>query len=71
MAHQDNSPATAPWITFRPEIKVLDCTIRERFRAGTHTIYIGEVQAHGIPRPEGQPLVYWNRGYRHFVGGEG
>ena len=47
----------------------LDCTIRHRFPAGSHTVYVGEVQAHGIPRPEAQPLVYWNRGYRHFIRG--
>jgi flavin reductase (DIM6/NTAB) family NADH-FMN oxidoreductase RutF len=42
----------------------LDCTIYSRHDAGTHTIYIGEVQASGVPRPDESPLVYWNRGYR-------
>jgi flavin reductase (DIM6/NTAB) family NADH-FMN oxidoreductase RutF len=42
----------------------LDCTIYERFPAGTHHIYVGEVQATGAPRFEQSPLVYWNRGYR-------
>lgn len=42
----------------------LDCTINERLVAGTHSIYIGEVQASNVPRPEEPPLVYWNRGYR-------
>jgi flavin reductase (DIM6/NTAB) family NADH-FMN oxidoreductase RutF len=42
----------------------LDCTIAARFSAGTHHIYIGEVQASKVPRPDGAPLVYWNRGYR-------
>jgi flavin reductase ActVB len=45
----------------------IDCTIYARYPAGTHTIYIGEVQATGIPRPEEPPLVYWNRGYRHLA----
>ncbi len=49
----------------------LDCTIHDRFASGSHTIYLGEVQAHAIPRPDEQPLVYWNRGYRHFVDPEG
>ena len=44
----------------------LDCTIYERYVAGTHTIYIGEVQASEAPRPDELPLVYWNRGYRHL-----
>lgn len=42
----------------------LDCTIFGRHKAGTHTIYVGEVQASGVPRPDEPPLVYWNRGYR-------
>ncbi len=42
----------------------LDCTIHARHLSGTHTIYIGEVQASGVPRSEHQPLIYWNRGYR-------
>lgn len=45
----------------------LDCTVQERYLAGTHTIYVGEVQASNCPRPEGPPLVYWNRGYRRLV----
>lgn len=44
----------------------LDCTIHARIAAGSHTIYIGEVQASGVPRPDGPPLIYWNRGYRHL-----
>ncbi len=42
----------------------LDCTIHTRATAGTHTIYVGEVQASATPRPDAPPLVYWNRGYR-------
>lgn len=45
----------------------LDCTIYSRFTAGSHTIYIGEVQASGVPRPDVKPLVYWNRGYRKLL----
>jgi flavin reductase (DIM6/NTAB) family NADH-FMN oxidoreductase RutF len=44
----------------------LDCTLYERVVAGTHTIYVGEVQASSVPRPDGRPLIYWNRGYRHL-----
>ena len=44
----------------------LDCTIYSRQKAGTHTVYIGEVQAAASPRPDQPPLVYWNRGYRHL-----
>ncbi len=42
----------------------LDCTIHSRMPAGTHCIYVGEVQASSVPRPDGPPLVYWNRDYR-------
>lgn len=48
----------------RDALAWLDCTIYSRFAAGSHTIYIGEVHASGVPRPDEQPLVYWNRGYR-------
>ena len=42
----------------------LDCTVYARYVAGTHTIYIGEVQASSVARPDEPPLIYWNRGYR-------
>ncbi|MCA9865662.1 MAG: flavin reductase family protein [Anaerolineae bacterium] len=45
----------------------LDCTVYSRFPAGSHTIYIGEVQASSVPRPDVKPLLYWNRGYRKLV----
>ncbi|MDX1501815.1 MAG: flavin reductase family protein [Thermoanaerobaculia bacterium] len=44
----------------------LDCTISGRQVAGTHTLYVGEVQAAASPRADCPPLVYWNRGYRHL-----
>jgi flavin reductase (DIM6/NTAB) family NADH-FMN oxidoreductase RutF len=42
----------------------LDCTVYSRHTAGTHTIYIGEVQASRVNYPDSKPLVYWNRAYR-------
>ncbi|OQA45336.1 MAG: FMN reductase (NADH) NtaB [Chloroflexi bacterium ADurb.Bin325] len=42
----------------------LDCTIYTRQSAGTHTLYIGEVQASHVPEPDVAPLIYWNRDYR-------
>lgn len=44
----------------------LDCKVVARQRAGTHTIYVGEVQASATPRAGEHPLIYWNRGYRHL-----
>ncbi len=44
----------------------LDCTIHSRFPTGTHTLYVGEVQASSVPRPGDEPLVYWNRNYRRL-----
>ena len=41
----------------------LDCTVYSRHTAGTHTIYIGEVQASNVVEPDGKPLLYWNRKY--------
>jgi flavin reductase (DIM6/NTAB) family NADH-FMN oxidoreductase RutF len=42
----------------------LDCTVYCHERAGTHTIYVGEVQAASTPHADELPLVYWNRAYR-------
>ena len=44
----------------------LDCTVYSRHSAGTHTIYIGEVQASQVVAPDGKPLIYWNREYRQL-----
>lgn len=44
----------------------LDCKIISSYPAGTHTIYVGEVQASGVPRPDEPPLIYWNREYRRL-----
>jgi len=44
----------------------MDCTIAGRYAAGTHTIYTGEVQA-SFSSADGNPLIYWNRGYRHLA----
>lgn len=48
----------------------LDCTIASRHSAGTHTIYVGAVQASSVPRTDGAPLLYWNRDYRRLHLGE-
>lgn len=45
----------------------LDCRIHARYPAGSHTIYVGEVQASNVPVPEAPPLIYWNRGYRKIT----
>ncbi|MEO0564055.1 MAG: flavin reductase family protein [Chloroflexota bacterium] len=42
----------------------LDCTVYSRVTAGSHTIYIGEVQATEAPFANASPLLYWNRSYR-------
>lgn len=44
----------------------VDCTLVGRYPAGTHTIYTGEVQA-SYSADEGNPLIYWNRGYRRLA----
>ena len=47
----------------------VDCRIHARHTAGTHTLYVGRVEAAAVPRHDDHPLVYWNRGYRkiHFL----
>ena len=44
----------------------LDCTLYSRSPAGSHTLYVGEVQASGVPEDGEPPLVYWNRAYRRL-----
>jgi flavin reductase (DIM6/NTAB) family NADH-FMN oxidoreductase RutF len=45
----------------------LDCTVWARHSAGAHSIYIGEAQATQVSTDaRALPLLYWNRGYRHF-----
>lgn len=48
----------------RDALAWLDCTVAGRYVAGTHTIYLGAVQASAVPRPGAKPLVYWDRDYR-------
>jgi flavin reductase (DIM6/NTAB) family NADH-FMN oxidoreductase RutF len=45
----------------------LDCTIEGRHPAGTHSLYVGRVQASAVPRENEPPLVYWDRGYRKLI----
>jgi flavin reductase len=62
----DWGPAKTGAPVLADAIAWLDCTIHSRHAAGTHTIYVGEVQAsHAVEVPD-LPLVYWNRGYRHL-----
>jgi flavin reductase (DIM6/NTAB) family NADH-FMN oxidoreductase RutF len=42
----------------------LDCTIHTQMPAGTHTLFIGEVRASGVPGADRPPLIYWSRSYR-------
>ncbi len=44
----------------------LDCSIHSIFKAGTHTVYLGEVQASSVERADEMPLAYWNRGYHRL-----
>lgn len=44
-----------------------DCTIHSRVEVGSHTIYIGEIQASAVPRADESPLIYWNRNYRQLA----
>lgn len=58
--------ATSGAPVLRDALAWLDCTIYGRAAAGTHTIYIGEVQDSFVNAAPNPPLVYWNRGYRRL-----
>ena len=47
----------------------LDCRVVETYQAGTHTLFIAEVMAvkNGTPDEDGNPLLYFNRDYRHLI----
>ena len=45
-------------------ITSLECTLREQFPGGDHSIFVGEVVA--IETAEGVPLVYYRSGYREL-----
>lgn len=45
----------------------LDCRLAASHPAGTHTLFLGEVLAAGR-RPDGPPLLYFQRGYRRLAG---
>ncbi len=42
----------------------MDCSVYAKLPAGTHTIYVGHIEASAVPFPDSSPLVYWNRAYR-------
>jgi flavin reductase (DIM6/NTAB) family NADH-FMN oxidoreductase RutF len=42
----------------------LDCTVYSRVSMGSHSIYVGEIQAAEVLSQDENPLLYWNRGYR-------
>jgi len=45
VSNTDSSPEKAPWITYRPELKVLDCTIRDGGLINDHRFSDGFVRA--------------------------
>ncbi len=61
----DSAETGAPVLT--DALAWLDCTIHEVADSGTHNIYVGRVVASSVPRPDEEPLVYWNRGYRRLA----
>jgi len=42
----------------------LDCRVVQTYLSGTNTLFIGEVVA--VHSTEGNPLLYFNRGYHHL-----
>lgn len=60
------SPAATGAPVLANALAWLDCSVYARHPAGTHTIYVGHVEASRVPRPDEPPLVYWNRDYRRL-----
>ena len=48
----------------------MDCTIHDQKETGTHTIFIGKIEASATPQADKSPLIYWNRGYRSLQSAE-
>lgn len=44
----------------------MDCSLWQAYEGGDHTIYVGEIRAGGAA--EGEPLLWFNRGYRRLSG---
>ena len=44
----------------------LDCRVVARYPQGTHTIFVGAVEAAELLQPEAHPLLYYHRRYRQF-----
>ena len=42
----------------------IECAVSERLAGGDHTIYLGEVVAMAIERPEAEPLLFYAGRYR-------
>jgi flavin reductase (DIM6/NTAB) family NADH-FMN oxidoreductase RutF len=42
----------------------LECAVAERLAGGDHTIYVGQVIAMAIERPEAEPLLFYAGHYR-------
>jgi flavin reductase (DIM6/NTAB) family NADH-FMN oxidoreductase RutF len=42
----------------------IECEVSERLAGGDHTIYLGQVVAMEIARPEAQPLLFYAGRYR-------
>ena len=64
MGKWKEGPSGAPVLS--DALAWLDCSIYAKYPAGTHTIYVGEVQASEVNGTDESPLVYWNQGYRQL-----
>ncbi len=71
-AHEDSRLQLVPWSTgatgaplIDEAVVSLECRVRSAHREGSHTIYVGEVEA--VHKGEAQPLLYFQGGYRSLV----
>ena len=61
-------PAPTGALVLADSVAWLDCELHSQHAAGSHTLYVGRVEACASPRAGDLPLVYWNRDYRRLEG---
>ena len=45
----------------------LECRVNETYLGGDHDIFLGIVEAVGVPRPDAEPLIYFQSSYGRFA----
>ena len=67
-ADLDEATAATGCPVLRDALGWVDCTLFAAHDSGDHTIFVGEVMA-AAAKPDGDPILYWNRGWRALEDG--